>query len=75
VKQQWGKLTDDHLDVISGNRDELAGKLQEAYGVSRDEADRQIRTFEDRYGDWSPDETLHPEPADPPRRQTARSRS
>lgn len=30
VKQQWGKLTDDHLDVIAGKRVELAGKIQEA---------------------------------------------
>ena len=29
VKAQWGKLTDDHLDVIAGNRDQLAGKIQE----------------------------------------------
>ena len=74
VKQQWGKLTDDHLDVISGNRDVLAGKLQEAYGVSRDEADRQIRTFEDRYRDWSPEETLHPPTDDPHVRQPVRTR-
>lgn len=75
VKQQWGKLTDDHLDVISGNREELAGKLQEAYGVSKDEAERQIKKFEDRYSDWLPDETLHPSNDDPGRQQSARARS
>jgi uncharacterized protein YjbJ (UPF0337 family) len=32
VKVQWGKLTDDHLDVIAGKRIQLAGKIQEAYG-------------------------------------------
>jgi uncharacterized protein YjbJ (UPF0337 family) len=32
VKRQWGKLTDDELDVISGNRDILVGRIQEAYG-------------------------------------------
>jgi len=57
VKKQWGKLTDDHLDVIAGNRDKLAGRVQEAYGIGKDEAERQIRTFEDRYGDWTPDTT------------------
>ena len=46
VQQKWGKLTDDDLDVIEGRRDELLGKLQNAYGVSREEADRQIRQWE-----------------------------
>jgi uncharacterized protein YjbJ (UPF0337 family) len=55
VKQPWGKLTDEDLDVIAGNRDELAGKLQETYGVSKEEARKQIRKFEARYGDWTPD--------------------
>jgi uncharacterized protein YjbJ (UPF0337 family) len=35
VKEQWGKLTDDQLDVIAGKRDQLAGKIQEAYGVRK----------------------------------------
>lgn len=47
VQSQWGKLTDDHLDVIAGNRDQLSGKLQESYGISRDEAEKQIKRFED----------------------------
>jgi uncharacterized protein YjbJ (UPF0337 family) len=46
VKAQWGKLTDDHLDVIAGRRTELAGKIQEAYGVSKDDAEKQISRFE-----------------------------
>jgi uncharacterized protein YjbJ (UPF0337 family) len=46
VKQQWGKLTDDVLTQINGQRDELVGKIQEAYGISRDEADRQVRDWE-----------------------------
>jgi uncharacterized protein YjbJ (UPF0337 family) len=45
-KEQWGKLTDDQLDQIAGKRDVLAGKVQEAYGVSKDEADKQIKDFE-----------------------------
>ncbi|WP_343034831.1 CsbD family protein [Aromatoleum diolicum] len=47
VKTQWGKLTDDHLDVIAGKRDQLAGKLQETYGISKDEAEEQIKRFEE----------------------------
>ena len=42
LKKQWGKLTNDVLVEINGERDELAGKIQEAYGITRDEADRQI---------------------------------
>lgn len=52
AKEQWGKLTDDDLDVIAGKRDQLAGRVQEAYGVSKDEAEKQVRDFEDRNKDW-----------------------
>ena len=51
VKEQGGKLTDDDLDVISGRRDQLAGKIQERHGVARDEAERQIKDFETRNPD------------------------
>jgi uncharacterized protein YjbJ (UPF0337 family) len=42
VRQQWGKLTDDDLDVIEGKRTELTGRLQERYGYARDQAEREI---------------------------------
>lgn len=42
VQQEWGKLTNDDMDYVEGRRDELAGIIQERYGVQRDEADRQI---------------------------------
>jgi len=48
VKKQWGKLTDDHLAVIAGKRDQLAGKIQETYGITKDEAEQQIKDFEER---------------------------
>jgi uncharacterized protein YjbJ (UPF0337 family) len=54
VKTQWGKLTDDHLDVIAGKRTELAGKLQESYGISKDEAEEQIKSFEEINKDYRP---------------------
>jgi uncharacterized protein YjbJ (UPF0337 family) len=54
AKQQWGKLTDDQLDVIAGSRDELAGKIQEEYGITKDEAEKQLTDFETRYRDWTP---------------------
>jgi uncharacterized protein YjbJ (UPF0337 family) len=46
VKAQWGKLTDDQLDVIAGRRDNLAGKIQETYGVSKDEVEKQLAAWE-----------------------------
>lgn len=54
VKAQWGKLTNDHLDVIAGNRDQLAGKIQESYGVGQDEADKQIKAFQKYLKDSRP---------------------
>lgn len=49
VQRQWGKLTDDEYDEISGNRQKLAGKLQEKYGYTKDEANREIDEFIQRY--------------------------
>ena len=50
VKEQWGHLTDDELDVIDGRRDMLIGKVQEAYGISKEQAEKQVKEFEAR--DW-----------------------
>ncbi|WLD56813.1 CsbD family protein [Salinispirillum sp. LH 10-3-1] len=46
VKEKWGKLTNDRLDQIDGKRDQLAGEIQQAYGISKDEAEKQVREFE-----------------------------
>jgi uncharacterized protein YjbJ (UPF0337 family) len=45
VQTQWGKLTSDELDQINGQRGKLVGKLQERYGYTLDEAERQIDEF------------------------------
>ena len=50
VKEQWGKLTDDDFDVIAGKRDQLLGRIQERYGISRDEAEKQVADWERRDG-------------------------
>ncbi|HEY9021036.1 MAG: CsbD family protein [Paracoccaceae bacterium] len=42
AKENWGKLTDDDLDQASGKRDQLIGKIQEKYGIARDEAEKQV---------------------------------
>jgi uncharacterized protein YjbJ (UPF0337 family) len=48
VKETWGDLTDDEIDQIAGKRDVLLGKIQERYGMQKDEAERRLRDFEDR---------------------------
>lgn len=48
IKVRWGKLTDDQLDVINGKRDVLAGKIQEAYGISKEEAEKQLNEWQER---------------------------
>lgn len=52
VQEQWGKLTDDDLDVIAGKREQLVGRLQERVGIARDEAEKQVKDWEDRNPDW-----------------------
>jgi uncharacterized protein YjbJ (UPF0337 family) len=42
VKEKWGKLTDDDLTVIAGKRDKLLGKIQEKYGISKEEAEKEF---------------------------------
>lgn len=45
AKENWGKLTDDDLDQAAGKRDKLVGKVQEKYGVAKDEAEKQVDTW------------------------------
>jgi uncharacterized protein YjbJ (UPF0337 family) len=47
VQKTWGKLTNDHLDQINGDRKKLVGTIQENYGVVRDDAEKQVKEFED----------------------------
>lgn len=42
AKRHWGKLTDDDLQVVEGDRQRLVGKIQERYGVTKEEADKQV---------------------------------
>ncbi len=46
IKEKWGKLTNDDLKVAEGNSEYLVGKIQERYGIARDEAMRQVREFD-----------------------------
>ena len=45
VKEKWGDLTDDDLATITGKRDQLAGKLQERYGIAKEQAERELDAF------------------------------
>jgi uncharacterized protein YjbJ (UPF0337 family) len=51
VKTKWGKLTDDDLKAIGGKRDQLVGKLQERYGLAKDQAEKQLADFEHDFRD------------------------
>lgn len=42
AKSQWGDLTDDDLQQVDGERERLVGKVQERYGIAKDEAERQV---------------------------------
>ena len=42
IKEKWGKLTDDDLDTVGGQRDQLVGRIQERYGLAKDEVNRQL---------------------------------
>lgn len=45
LKEQWGKLTDDDLKAIEGNRDQLVGRIQERYGITREAAQKQVEEW------------------------------
>lgn len=46
LKAKWGKLTDDDLTVAEGNSEYLAGRIQERYGIAKDEAKKQVSEFD-----------------------------
>jgi uncharacterized protein YjbJ (UPF0337 family) len=45
VREKWGKLTDDDIHVIAGRREQLIGRIQERYGLAKEEATRQVDAF------------------------------
>lgn len=47
IKEKWGKLTDDELDMLEGKRDQILGKVQERYGLSKEEAEREYTRMEE----------------------------
>jgi uncharacterized protein YjbJ (UPF0337 family) len=51
IKEQWGRLTDDEIAQLEGHSEQLVGRLQERYGLAREEAERQAKDFRSR-NDW-----------------------
>jgi uncharacterized protein YjbJ (UPF0337 family) len=49
IQKQWGKLTNDDLDVIQGEYDKLVGRVQERYGYERDRAQEEVDVFFNRH--------------------------
>lgn len=45
IKAQWGRLTDNDIDVIEGNREQLEGKIQERYGLAKDQVRKDVDTW------------------------------
>lgn len=56
MREQWGKLTDDDVDVIAGKRDQFLGKIQERQGIAKDEAEKQLNDWQTRNPDFRWDE-------------------
>ena len=46
AREQWGKLTEDDLDVVAGRRDQLAGLIEKRYGVAKEEAEKQLASWQ-----------------------------
>ena len=51
AREQWGKLTEDDFDVVAGRRDQLAGKIQERYGVAKEDAEKQVTEWQRKVSD------------------------
>jgi uncharacterized protein YjbJ (UPF0337 family) len=45
IRKQWGKLTNDELERIAGEKDVLVGTLQKKYGITKEEAEKQVKNF------------------------------
>lgn len=46
AKEQWGKLTDDDMTTVEGQRDQLVGRIQERYGIAKEQAEEQVARWE-----------------------------
>lgn len=51
VREAWGKLTDDDIEAVAGQRDQLLGRIQQRYGRSKEDVTEEIASFEKRLRD------------------------
>lgn len=51
IREQWGELTDDDLDVVEGKREQLVGAIQKRYGKTKDEVEQEVKAYERRHED------------------------
>jgi uncharacterized protein YjbJ (UPF0337 family) len=51
AREQWGRLTEDDLDVVAGKRDQLVGRIQGAYGLSRAAVEKQLTEWQGKLKD------------------------
>lgn len=57
IQEQWGKLTDDDLDIVKGKGEQLVGRIQERHGVSKDEAEKQVTQWRASHPEFSTDKS------------------
>ena len=48
VKEKWNQLTDDDIEALEGKKERLLGKIQEKYGIAKEEAERELKTWADK---------------------------
>ena len=51
AREQWGKLSDDDLEVVAGRREQLAGLIEKRYGVAKEEAEKQLAAWQRQASD------------------------
>jgi uncharacterized protein YjbJ (UPF0337 family) len=59
VRKQWGKLTDDDLEFMAGSKDQFVGRLQERYGIKKEEAQKQADEWLQAQAEDKPKDTKH----------------
>ncbi len=69
IREKWGKFTDQDLEVIAGKKDKFLGKLQERYGMAKEEAEKQLNGFIDKIGPES-DRNQESQHQIPPKKDT-----
>ena len=50
IRETWGNLTDDDIELFKGKKDQFFGKLKESYGVGKEDAEKQLNQFESDCG-------------------------